>query len=225
MNELAGVPAADWAKPVFGIVIDPRTYLGIFYLLLAFPLGLGYFIFLVTGFALGLGLAIIWVGIPILLLMILAVYGLTGLERQLAIHLLGESIPPLREVKPEESAWEWLKGVLSTPTTWKGLAFLLLKFPLGIFSFVLTVTLSAVSLALIFAPVIMLTGGDLDFWYWEVDSLPEAYLCSLLGLVVGFFSLHIFNAVTWFWGALSRVMLGHRPRHSLPESPARSLAD
>ena len=225
MSELARVPAADWARPLFGVVIEPRTYLGILYLLLAFPLGVGYFVFLVTGFALGLGLAIIWVGIPILFLMILAVYGLTSLERQLAIHLLDESVPPLREVAPEETAWQWLKGVLSTPATWKGLVFLLLKFPLGVFSFVLTVTLSAVSVALIFAPVILVTGGDIDFWYWRIDTLPEAYLCSLMGLFLGFLSLHIFNAVTWVWGALSRFMLGHSSESSLPESPVRPPSD
>ena len=55
---------------IFGVFIQLQTYLNILYLLLAFPLGLGYFVFLVTGLALGLGLFITWFGIVILLLVL-----------------------------------------------------------------------------------------------------------------------------------------------------------
>jgi len=43
----------------FGVVADPQSYLNIFYLLLAFPLGIAYFVFLVTGISVGTGLIII----------------------------------------------------------------------------------------------------------------------------------------------------------------------
>lgn len=223
MTALPATAAKDRFRDLLTVVIEPRTYLEVLYLVLAFPLGLGYFVFLVTGFALGLGLAIIWVGIPILLLMLLAVYGLTGVERQLAVHLLGERVPPLRDVAPEETAWQWLKGVLSTPTTWKGLVFLLCKFPLGLVSFVVTVVLSAVSLALILAPVLLLSGRELDFAFWHVDTLPEAYLCSLLGLLLGFLSLHILHVISRAWGALARSMLGRRSKSPAPESRLPSV--
>lgn len=49
----------------FGVVAEPRSYLNIVYLLLAFPLGTFYFVFLVTGLSLGFGLIITLVGIPI----------------------------------------------------------------------------------------------------------------------------------------------------------------
>ncbi len=208
MNELAVPMSRDWPRAIVAVVWDPRTYLNILYLLLSLPLGIFYFVFLVSGFAVGLGLAIVWVGLPILLLMVLAVYGLTGFERRLAIHLLGQKVVPLRDVLPQESAWDWLKGVLTTPATWKGLFFLLLKLPLGIVSFTATVTLLSLSLALLLSPVLVLSGGVVDFGFWVGDTFLESILCSILGVFVHLIALHILNGVAWVWGWLSRVLLG-----------------
>ena len=103
MSEAIQVHERDWMQSVFRVVWEPSTYLKILYLLLALPLGTFYFVFLVTGFALGVGLLIVWIGFPILLLVILAVYGLTGFERLLAIHLLprwhGHSCPDHQDEK------------------------------------------------------------------------------------------------------------------------------
>jgi len=59
MNE-----TTDIVKQFFGVVAREGTYLNIIYLLLAFPLGTAYFVFLVTGLSLGLGLSITLLGIP-----------------------------------------------------------------------------------------------------------------------------------------------------------------
>ena len=48
---------------LYGVFVKPQTYLNILYLLLAFPLGIAYFVFLVTGFSLGISLLILWVGL------------------------------------------------------------------------------------------------------------------------------------------------------------------
>ena len=75
----------------FGVVAEPRSYLNIVYLLLAFPLGTFYFVFLVTGLSLGFGLIITLVGIPILLLVLSGSWVLCRFERQVAITLLNEA--------------------------------------------------------------------------------------------------------------------------------------
>ena len=80
--------------PIVGVAVDPRSYVNIFYILLSFPLGIFYFIFLVTCVSLGVGLAVIWVGIPILLLVLGGSWLLCKFERALAIFLLDESIHP-----------------------------------------------------------------------------------------------------------------------------------
>ncbi len=135
MNEKTnGEQKTDFER-FFGVVVKEQSYLNLIYLLLAFPLGLFYFVFLVTGLSLGFGLLIIWIGIPILLLMLVAWWGLTAFERQLAILLLHVDISPMSlESAKGQGIWERLKAHLSNPITWKGLVYLFAKFPLGILS-------------------------------------------------------------------------------------------
>ena len=90
----------------------------------------------------------------------------------------------------------------------RGMLFLLLKFPLGIFSFVITVTSLAISLAFLFAPFLILTGGVIDLGPWYVDTLAEAFLCSLIGAFLHVVVLHILSALGWAWGLLAKVLLG-----------------
>ena len=77
-----------------GVAADPQSYVNILYLFLSFPLGIAYFVFLVTGISLGFGLLVIWVGVPILVLVLAGSWVLCQLERVLAVRLLNEDIPP-----------------------------------------------------------------------------------------------------------------------------------
>jgi len=208
----------------FGVALKPQTYLNSLYLLLAFPLGLFYFIFLVVGLSLGLGLAIVWIGLAILLVVFAAWYGLAAFERQMAIWLLREEIPPM--MRPDVAArstqmslWDKFKSTLSNPVTWKGLLYLAAKFPLGLLSFVVLVTLLSLSAALIAAPFyyqIAPPQVDLNFGnnvafnnVWIIDTPFEAGIAVLVGLLVLMLSLHVFNGLAWFSGKFARVMLGN----------------
>jgi hypothetical protein len=111
----------DWLKSFFEVYIRKQTYLNLVYLLLAFPLGLSYFVFLITGLSVGLGLLIIWVGILILLLVYAIWYGMLALERILAIYLLNEDIPPMiKRNLSGKSLWEKFTATLGSSVTWKG---------------------------------------------------------------------------------------------------------
>lgn len=81
-------PTRDDARWFFGVPFQPQTYLNLLYLLLAFPLGLAYFIFAAVGLSLGVGLAVLVVGIPILLLVVLSALGIAAFELWLADRLL-----------------------------------------------------------------------------------------------------------------------------------------
>ena len=101
-----------------------------------FPLGLFYFVFLVTGLSVGLGLVVIWVGIPILLVVAGAWWLFGAFERVQAKYLLGA------DVRPAPRAWETVNGVwgkikahFGSGATWKDLLYLLAKLPFGIVSF------------------------------------------------------------------------------------------
>jgi hypothetical protein len=56
----------------FGVFANKQSYLNIAYLLLSFPFGIFYFIFLMVGFSLGIGLSILGIGLVILLAMLIA---------------------------------------------------------------------------------------------------------------------------------------------------------
>ena len=216
----------------FGVAVRGQTYLNALYLLLAFPLGLFYFVFLVTGLSLGVSLVIVWVGLLLLLIVFAVWYALLVMERQMAITLLHEDIPPItRESYSGKTAWQKLKAALSNPVTWKGLLFLLAKFPLGILSFVVLVTFIALSFSLLAAPLyynwfpphITMDFGNV-MWnsYWAVDTLPEALLACLAGVILTFISMHIFNGLAWVSGKFARLMLGNF--NSQPDSPSAPMA-
>jgi hypothetical protein len=185
----------DKIPEFFTVFSRPRSYTTIVYLLLSFPLGIFYFVYLITGISLGLGLSILGIGLLILLLMLVSWWGFIILELELANHLLGSAIPRLSQgVTAGLSPWEKFKKYISNPVTWKGLAFLFVKFPVGIFSFVMVVTLLSVSLAFVSAPFTYPL-GEYDLYYFKIDTLHEALLLALLGIILLTASLHVFNFV------------------------------
>ena len=150
----------------FGVIAAPQSYLNIFYLLLAFPLGIAYFVFLVTGISVGASLIIVWVGIPILALVLAGSWAMCEFERILAVSLLKEDIPhTIRGRSTETDAqdlssverlvvrtWRRLKSHLTNRLTWTGILYLFVKFPVGVVSFVIVVVLVAVTGSLLGAP-------------------------------------------------------------------------
>lgn len=203
-REISTVPA------FFRAVVEPQSYLNALYLLLSFPLGIFYFVFLVTALSVGLGLAITWFGIPILAGAIALSYAFVAFERRMAIAMLGVEIAPMGAPQSPPGLWAKLRALLTNPVTWKGMAYLMCKFPLGIVSFVVLVTLTAVSVALIAVPFYYnVPGVNINWAGWsEVDTLSEALVMAVFGAALGLASLHAFNGLAWLWGWLARLMLG-----------------
>jgi len=203
----------DTVRKFFGVVATGQTYLNILYLLLSFPLGLLYFIFIVTGLSLGFGLLVVWVGIPILLLVLAGWWAMARFERWLAITLLRQSSPPMQaDSTGGLGMWDRFKAHLRNPVTWKSLAYLLAKLPLGTFSFTVAVALISLAVGLVTAP---LTYRFLDIGvggWWQVRTLGQALLAAGAGLVVGLLSLHVMNWLARISGLFAGVMLGTR-RH------------
>ena len=102
-------PRRSWVESLFGVIARLQTWKNMAYLALAFPLGLFYFVFLVVGLALGVGLVIIWVGLPILAVVVLAWWAFAGFERLQAEHLLG--VPTTGRLAPWEGDESWWQRV------------------------------------------------------------------------------------------------------------------
>lgn len=210
-----------------------RTYTNLLYLLLAFPLGLAYFIFLIVGLSLGFGLTLIWIGIPVLALVFAGSWAFTAFERQAAVLLLGAEIPPMAPMPPPGGAtrtvWQRTGDFFGNPVTWKGMGFLLLKLPLGTVSFVAIVGLLSVSAAFLLAPLVGLSDAlgliDIDGVVFQVDSIAGAWTCALLGLVLTFLSLNLLNALALVWRGTATLLLGSDQFTAPAAVPPPALSD
>lgn len=216
----------NYFEKLYSVVIRPQTYLNLLYLFLAFPLGLAYFILFTVGFSLGFGLMILLVGFAILAGLFALGWALTLFERQLATSLLGVSITPsTRTQQPGTAILQQLKNALTDPVTWKGLAFLFLKFPIGLASFIVCVTLLSLSFGLLMAPL-GYPWVHISLGFMQVNSMPAAGIAFLLGLVVAPLSLHATNIIAGWEGAFARIMLGSpapvQPANVPPAAPAPS---
>lgn len=185
-----------------------QTYRNILYLLSSLPLGLGYFVFLLSGLATGIGSVIAGIGIPILLFMVFSWWAMAAFERQLAIWWLRADIRPMyRQRPPGYSPWRWLKSHLGNSVTWTSLLYLLARFPLGLLSFVITMGLIALTTRLIFAPLPLLIDAS-----YGVEPSPLALVfnggLSVLGLGIGLGSLHLFNGMAFVSARFAGMMLG-----------------
>ncbi len=202
-------PASE-KDPIFAPFSDPQSYLNLLYLLLAFPLGIAYFVFVVTGLSLSVGLLIVWVGIPPLLGLLAASIGLASFERLLARQLLGVEIRGARNGSPVTGGfWRRVGAFLSRPDAWLALVYLLLKFVLGIVSFTLLVSLFSASLGMIATPFFY----EQVWWQvgipglFEVDSFGMAAAIAMLGAILGVASFHLMNGVAWVYGHIAKAML------------------
>jgi hypothetical protein len=202
----------------FGVWLRGQTYLNLIYLILAFPLGLAYFIFFAVGIPLGLGLSIVLVGFAILAFVALGWWVFASFERLLAIWLLRVPIAPMDKPGAEPvGIWERFTTLLTNPVTWKSLLYLAVKLPLGILSFILLVLLGGISLALLVSPLtffwlpitIEFTGQS----SWVLDTALEALVGFLLGALLATISLHVFNYLAYISALWAQLMLGNpRPQ-------------
>lgn len=228
LNTRDDITLGDAVIHFFTAPLRLRTYTNLLYLMLAMPMGILYFIFLMVGLTTGAGLTLIWIGIPILALVFAGSWGLASLERQLAIHALGADVPPMLPPPGSQPATGFLKQVgafLSNPVTWKGMAFLMIKLPLGIVSFIAVVTMLAASAGFMLAPVAWYFGdfsSDLYIDMWLVDSPGSAIAVGILGVFFLLVSLNLLNGLALVWRWTATFLLGSErfaPAAPVPPMP------
>ncbi len=200
----------------FSVVAKPQTWRHIGYLLLAFPLGVFYFVFLVTGISLGFGLAIVWLGIPLLLGVLLAAYGMGEFERGLTNLLVDQETPPSHRLAEPEGLWAKVKALLTSSETWKRVGYLFVEFPFGILSFTLVTTTAAVfslmATPFFYARSWWFTSAPWPSDFWVVDTLWEAFIIAAGAGLVGFALIHLMNGAATLWGRFAKAMLGPADR-------------
>jgi hypothetical protein len=202
------------------VMMDGQAYLNVLYLVASFPLGLFYFVFLVTGLSLGISTLIVWIGIPILMLVSIGWCAFASFERFIAFHWLKEDFPVLTS-SPKKGAgiWTRFKDFATSPSTWKSVVYLFLKLPLGLASFVIVVILVCMTLAFLTAPIAYQLLPDFQAGIsfgpvipaWYIDSMYDALIGTLLGLLLWPLTLQVTNGLAWAHAKFARLMLTNDP--------------
>ncbi len=193
------------------------------YLLLGLPFGILYFVMLIVGFALGVPLVLIWIGLPVLYATLVMAGGFARFERWLLEGLLNRTIPFETQAY---SAKTWLGRFwqqLSSFSTWKEIAYLILKFPFGLISSIITIVLLSLDIGLVLSPVLLLTGLNLpilefDGYKFKIDSLENAAIAFAIGLALTFISIPLLNWLARVNGAFAQLMLSRVARKSRQET-------
>jgi uncharacterized membrane protein len=195
----------------FGVVIEPRAWGALLYLLFTLATGIIYFTWAVTGISLSLGLLILIIGIPIAGLFILSTRGLALLEGRMVEALLGIRMPHRPLFSPKDKGiWAKFKALLIDKYTWFSMVYMLLQLPLGITYFTVFITLISTSLALVAAPI----------WAWAFN-LPvftnngTQYILNgwvtpfltVAGVILFFATLHLAKVIGGLQGKLAKAML------------------
>lgn len=178
------------------VLANPQSYLSIAYLLITFPFGIVYFVFLVTGVVLSIGLMPIFIGFPLLLAVVYASKQLYAFEQYWAYLMIGGPRPSLKlPPSTAKGIFGRLKEQLTDPLTYQSMLYLLLQFPLGIVSFVVAVTILSVSVGLVATPIVfysILNSIDIDIMentpmnYMGLSSEQSAWVSTGIGIVLLF---------------------------------------
>jgi hypothetical protein len=203
--------ATDPARRILGVFLDPRAYGALLFMFLSLATGILYFTWAVTGLSLSAGLSILIVGLPFMLLFLASIRMFSLLEGRLVESLLGVRMPRRPRFAAQGSIWARLRTWLADRRTWTTLLYMVLKLPMGIFSFVLFTVLMSISLALLAAPITQLF---LDqplinlyrdhYLYVPLWAFPLFWLAGLLDLLL---VMHLARALGRAYGGIAKAML------------------
>jgi uncharacterized membrane protein len=195
----------------FGVVVEPRAWGALFYLLLTLATGIFYFTWTVTGISLSLGLLVLVIGIPLAGLFLLSLRGFALLEGRLIEALVGIRMPRRVPFSAKNvGLWNRFKNVVTDRYTWFSLIYFILMLPLGIIYFTVFTTLIATSLYLVVRPILELV-FDIPFftaydtgYYTPVGLMPVAVIG---GAVLFILTMHLARIIGKMQGSLAKAML------------------
>ncbi|WP_257300397.1 sensor domain-containing protein [Haloarchaeobius sp. FL176] len=207
---------------IFGVAADPQTYKNLLYLLVRFPLGIAYLIVFVTLLSLGVSLVPLLIGVPILA-GVLSVAGYVGVvEAALLRTLLGRDIVWTPTNPNDTPVVPYLKQVATDPHNYLLLLLAFVSFATGNVLFVGLVVWFALSFSFVIAPAAyrfdnvqyFTASGPVELGIVSVseeqlviDTVPEALLVSLLGIVTTVIGLHLVNLTTQVYADITESLL------------------
>jgi signal transduction histidine kinase len=188
----------------------------------ALVLGPLWFAVLVTGWATGGGLLVTLLGLPVVWLTLAAAREMTAFEVRLARELLGADVAAPRRFH----GWD-LRARAADPGVWRGQAYLLLRFGLGLAYATVLLSGWGAALGLVAAPLYYWAVPDgIELGLFQVDTIWLAFAVIPLGVVAGAVSLWLTRLSASSWRALAERLLpadlgAGRPGRELPRIAPR----
>lgn len=228
MRSNRGSNVHEYVRRFFAVPFRRQTYRNLAYLLLAFPLGLGYFVFAVVGFTVGLGLLILLIGALILGLTIVFGLALASVDRLMTNWILGTDITGRTELDGETRGAR-LKSLALDRRTWTALLYLPVKFGLGLVGLIVIFVGFSTAGAMLMVPIyynrpglyvgvltdrapeitqtlhlgwnylLVTIEGAVTIGYWEITSFLSAVVVAIAGVFVFLITLHLCNGLAWGW--------------------------
>jgi Putative sensor len=200
-----------------GVVAQPQSYRNIAYLLLGLPLGTAWFTVLVAGFSSAASMVVVaLLGIP----MLVGIWHMCRLfanaERQVASVLLGRHIGSASvDLQMRGNLWRRLRSMSRERNRQRELSFLMLRFPVGIATFVAAATAISTPVLIALVPFRMRHVRDHPFGTWALSSKLETFAQSSwswslvpVGIAMFLAAFHAMNALADACGRWTEAWLG-----------------
>ena len=200
------IPESGFLTAIF----SEQTWRNAAFLLLNFPLAIVYFVLTITGLSTGLGTAVIWVGVPILLVTFLGVRSFLNVDRMLLRGLLNTDAPPSVGLAgvPGDKLLNRCKTLAFSGETWRGVLYSILRFPVSIASFVFLIVAVSMPLAFVATPVLWAVFElESSIGFFEIDSLVKANVVCVFGLLMAPFAVWFVNRLAWLNARWARLWM------------------
>jgi len=203
-----------------------RTWAELLYALVGLPLSIVGFALTIAGLVYGTGFSVIYLGLWVIAGTVLIGRGFGALDRGLLNSLLHERIAVPRRPPKAGGVWGRLRRRLTDSAGWRALAFQVVRFPLAVATFVITVTFWALTLgAITYAVWRKYLPGEVDQYgvthhgasffyddttrhgYW-VDTPKRIAVCTIAGVVFFWLTPWIVRGFVAMHRALGRALLG-----------------
>lgn len=224
---------------IFGVYSERQTYLNLIYLLLQFPLGFIYFLYIVPAVLLILALFITLVGIPLGILFLISIFGLSWFHGRMSEAFLGMRMPQKRRKLitggtyermrthkdvtdfgrfTSSPTWQKVENILKDVRLYTSTAYLFLTFPLGIIYFVIFVALFSSTATLIVPPIDtfqpllteLFEGTWAHFGLSQFGTTTYTFTYPIFGFILLTATLHLSNILARLHGRMTKALLVKR---------------
>lgn len=199
----------------FRVVVDAQAWGAFLYMLLSGITGCIFGMWALLGTAVSFFTLILIIGIPVTGLFLLSIRGIALVEGRIVEAFLGLRMPRRPLFVQKDMSWgEKFKALIVESHTWKALAYMILRFPLGLLYFVITAGITAFSLKCFLYPL----------WYWGLGRplitfsqpvyppLWAILFISAAGIVMLPLILHLVKSAGRIQGRFAKFMLVRKPQ-------------